>query len=47
MTITKYLDRYAYPQNINKIIDINKNIKEFINNKTFTTKKPPIGRQNM
>lgn len=41
MIIPKHLD-YDMPH-----YNINKNIKDFINNKTFTTKEPPIGRQNM
>lgn len=39
--IDDYLD-YDIPH-----YNINKNIKDFINNKTYTTKEPPIGRQNM
>ena len=41
MIIDDYLDYYMPNYNINK------NIKDFVNNQTFTTKKPPIGRQNM
>lgn len=45
--ITDYLDSYEYPENINTNIKelFNNNMKELIN-KTYTTKKPPIGRQN-
>ena len=41
MIINDYLD-YDIPH-----YNINKNIKDFINNKLYTTKEPPIGKQNM
>ena len=41
MIIHDYLD-YDMPH-----YNINNNIKDFINNKLYTTKEPPIGRQNM
>ena len=46
--ITDYLDRHAHPENINNYIKelFNNNMKEIIN-KTYTTKKPPTGKQNM
>ena len=46
--ITDYLDSYEYPENINTNIKelFNNNMKELIN-KTYTTKKPPTGKNNM
>ena len=41
MIINDYLD-YDMPH-----YNINNNIKDFINNKLYTTKEPPIGKQNM
>lgn len=41
MIINDYLD-YDTPH-----YNINNNIKDFINNKLYTTKEPPIGKQNM
>ena len=41
MIIDDYLD-YDMPH-----YNINNNIKDFINNKLYTTKEPPIGKQNM
>ena len=45
--ITDYLDRHAHPESINNNIKelFDNNMKEIIN-KTYTTKKPPTGRQN-
>ena len=41
MIIDDYLN-YDMPH-----YNINNNIKDFVNNQIYTTKKPPIGRQNM
>ena len=41
MIIDDYLGYYTPNYNINK------NIKDFVNNQTFTTKKPPTVKQNM
>ena len=41
MTTNEYLD-YDMPH-----YNINNNIKDLINSKLYTTKNPPIGRQNM
>ena len=45
--ITDYLGRHAHPESINNNMKelFNNNIKEIIN-KTYTTKKPPTGKQN-